>query len=108
MAADRLEVYYVEGAEGSGGIERMVATGNVTLTNGAESAEAAEARYEVATGIIEMQGDVLLTQGPNALASEALQIDLNGGGAQFRGRVQTIFTPGSVEGVGGGGAGAAP
>ena len=72
----------------------MVATGNVTLTNGAEAAEAEQATYEVAAGTIEMEGDVLLTQGQNALSSQTLRIDLNAGTGQLEGRVQTIFVPG--------------
>lgn len=94
MASDRLEVIYVQ-AEGSdsGQVERMNATGNVTLSNGAEAAEAERAVYLVATGTIEMEGDVLLTQGQNALSSERLRIDLDEGNAVLEGRVQTIFTP---------------
>lgn len=101
MAADRLEVFYAAAPESGGGaaerssgaIERMLANGNVTLSNGAEAAEAAQASYVVATGIIEMEGDVLLTQGANALASEKLRIDLTAGTGFLEGRVQTIFTP---------------
>ena len=72
----------------------MVATGNVTLSNGEEAAEAERATYEVATGQVEMEGDVLLTQGQNALSSQRLSIDLNAGTGQLEGRVQTIFVPG--------------
>jgi lipopolysaccharide export system protein LptA len=96
LAADRVEVFYADSAgTGSGQVERMVAVGNVTLSNGAEAAEAEHATYEVAAGTIEMTGDVLLTQGQNALSSETLHIDLNGGTGQLEGRVQTIFVPGS-------------
>jgi lipopolysaccharide export system protein LptA len=97
LAADRLEVFYVEDEAGEGGIERMLASGNVTLTNGSEAAEAAEASYVVATGVVEMDGEVLLTQGPNALSGERLRIDLVAGTGLMEGRVQTIFTPGSAD-----------
>lgn len=94
LAADRLEVFYAEAAAGgTGAIERMLAEGNVTLTNGVESAEAASARYDVTAGIIEMDGDVLLTQGPNALASQSLRIDLAAGTGLLEGRVQTVIVP---------------
>lgn len=98
MAADRLEVYYAETGGGGdaaaqGGIDRMAASGNVTLTTGAEAAEGDRASYVVATGIVEMEGDVLLTQGPNALSGQKLFIDLNAGTGRMEGRVQTIFTP---------------
>jgi len=94
MAADRIDVFYVtaEGAE-SGAIDHLVATGNVTLSNGTEAAESQAATYQVATGIVEMQGDVLLTQGQNALSSQSLKIDLAAGTGTLEGRVQTIFTP---------------
>jgi lipopolysaccharide export system protein LptA len=92
LAADAMEVTYLETGE-TGAISRVVATGNVTLTNGAEAAEAERATYHVAEGLIEMEGDVLLTQGANALASERLSIDLNAGTAELQGRVQTIFVP---------------
>lgn len=98
LAADRLEVFYATGEGGTGAIERMEATGNVTLSNGTEAAEAARASYMVATGIVEMDGDVLLTQGANALASEKLRIDLKAGTGLLEGRVQTIFTPGETAG----------
>ncbi len=94
MDADRLEVFYAPGAEGAtGGIDHMIATGGVTLSNGAEAAEAQRASYVVATGIVEMEGDVLLTQGENALSSERLRIDLTAGTGQLEGRVRTIFAP---------------
>jgi lipopolysaccharide export system protein LptA len=93
MAADRIEVFYADAGEGSGAVERMLATGNVTLSNGAEAAEAERATYDIGTGTIEMQGEVLLTQGQNALSSESLVIDLNSGTGQLQGRVQTIFVP---------------
>ena len=40
-----------------------------------------------------MTGDVLLTQGANALSSERLRIDLNAGTGALEGRVRTIFVP---------------
>ena len=99
LAADRLQVFYVEGTGGGqGAVERMVANGNVTLSNGAEAAEADQAVYEVAGGTVEMQGDVLLTQGRNALSSQSLHIDLDAGTAELEGAVQTIFTPGQTSG----------
>jgi lipopolysaccharide export system protein LptA len=76
----------------------MEARGNVTLSNGSEAAQGASADYAVATGLVDMSGDVLLTQGQNALSSDKLHIDLNGGTARLEGRVRTIFTPGATSG----------
>jgi lipopolysaccharide export system protein LptA len=97
LAADRVEVFY-DDTPGSptGKVQRMVAVGNVTLANGSEAAEAERATYEVAAGTIDMEGDVLLTQGQNALSSQKLHIDLTRGTGQLQGRVQTIFVPGTA------------
>ena len=97
LSADRVEVFYVAGTDGAAGqVQRLVANGNVTLSNGTEAAEADQATYEVLAGTVDMQGDVLLTQGRNALSSQKLRIDLDAGTGQLEGRVQTIFTPGQA------------
>ena len=77
----------------TGQVTRMTASGNVTLSNGGEAAEAQKAVYSVADGMVRMTGDVLLTQGQNALSGEQLVINLNTGQAQIKGRVRTIFQP---------------
>jgi lipopolysaccharide export system protein LptA len=100
LAADRVEVFYDEAStQPTGKVQRMIASGNVTLASGTEAAEADHAVYEVAAGTIAMQGNVLLTQGQNALSSERLDIDLNQGTGRLEGRVQTIFVPGSQPGA---------
>lgn len=97
LNADRLVVEYASGEGQTGEIERMRAYGNVTMTNGAEAAEAEEAIYTVVDGMVRMMGDVLLTQGDNAIAGEILNIDLNDGTALFEGRVTSIFKPAADE-----------
>ena len=118
LAADKVEVFYEKAAAkgSSGQINRLVANGNVTLSNGTEAAESTNAVYEVAAGTINMDGDVLLTQGQNALSGQKLVIDLNKGTGQMQGRVQTIFVPATTPAGGaarapaaaGGGKAAAP
>jgi len=94
LQANRIVVTYIgEGVTGQ--VDRMEATGDVVLTNGAEAAEAQNAVYEVASGSVVMTGDVLLTQGENALSGERLRIDLTTGTAQMEGRVRTILQPAS-------------
>ncbi|NNU79383.1 lipopolysaccharide transport periplasmic protein LptA [Halovulum dunhuangense] len=93
MQADRIAVFYAEGGAQGGEVARMEARGNVLLTNGAEAAEAQEARYDVSSGEVAMSGDVLLTQGENVLAGQALRIDLTTGTARMEGRVQTVLNP---------------
>ncbi len=97
IEADRLLVEYKTDSDGSvtGAIHTMSAFGNVVLTNGAEAAEAKEAVYVVANGKVRMTGDVILTQGRNAIAGSVLNIDLNSGDAVFEGRVRTILEPSS-------------
>lgn len=94
LAADRIDVKY-GGDGGTGTIEKMSATGSVTLSNGAEAAEAQKAVYTVEDGMVTMEGDVLLSQGQNAISGETLRINLNDGTAQMQGRVKTIFQPSS-------------
>lgn len=94
LAADKVQVFYDPKSQAANGpIQRLIATGNVTLANGSEAAEAAEATFEVATGKVDMQGNVLLTQGSNALSGDRLAIDLNANTAQMQGRVRTLFVP---------------
>ncbi len=93
LSADAIRVIYASDAEATGRVQELVATGGVTLVNGAEAAEAAEATYTVAAGSVVMTGDVLLTQGRNALAGERLVIDLNAGSGTMEGRVRTVFRP---------------
>lgn len=105
LSADRVQVFYdPESQAGTGPIQRLIATGGVTLANGAEAAEADEATYEVSSGHIDMKGDVLLTQGSNALSGDALAINLVSNTAQMQGRVRTLFVP-QPQGSGQGGSG---
>lgn len=88
-AAEMLVEYDQDGQS----IERMHATGGVTLVNGPETAEAEEAVYTLATGIVVMTGDVLLTQGTSAITGSRLNVDLNTGTGLMEGRVTTVFVP---------------
>jgi lipopolysaccharide export system protein LptA len=92
LAAPRVLVVYAEAAEGRPGrIARLEATGGVTLVSGPDAAEAERADYDVDDGQVVMQGDVLLTQGANALTSDLMTVDLQGGTAQMEGRVRTVL-----------------
>ena len=92
LTAPRMEVEYVEG---EGRISRMTATGGVTFVNGEEAAEADDAVYTLTDGVVVLTGDVILTQGPNALAGDRLVIDLDTGIGNMEGNVRTIFLPAS-------------
>ena len=66
----------------------------MTLINAGNAAEAKEAVYTIDTGNVVMTGDVLLTQGANAISGQNLVINLKDGTGVMEGRVQTIFSPG--------------
>ena len=91
LAAGAIRVEY--GTDGKS-INRLIASGGVTLTNASEAAEAREAIYTIASGEVVMTGDVLLTQGQTALSGQKLIIDLKAGTGHMEGRVQTTFMPG--------------
>jgi lipopolysaccharide export system protein LptA len=91
LSAAKIEVEYDDGGKG---IKTLHATGGVTIVNATDAAEAAEALYTIASGNVVMTGNVLLTQGPNAISGERLVLDLRDGTGVMEGRVKTVFTPG--------------
>ena len=94
LSASRVRVIYL--ADQSG-IETLEATGGVTLVSGTDAAEAERADYHVATGMIELRGDVLLVQGDNAITGDTILVDTGAGTARAIGRVKTVLQPGNSE-----------
>lgn len=92
LQADEVIVNYVEG--GQQRISSLSATGGVLLVSGKDAAEAQEAVYDVATGVINLSGDVVLTQGKNVMTGDKMQVSLGDGTAQVQGRVRTVLQPG--------------
>ncbi|MBY5933332.1 lipopolysaccharide transport periplasmic protein LptA [Tateyamaria omphalii] len=92
LSAPRVLVIYLED---QAGIERLEATGGVTLVSGPDAAEAQRADYSIDTGLIVMTGDVLLTQGQSAIASERMTVNLEDGTARMQGNVKTILQTGN-------------
>ena len=88
LAAPRVLVVYKSDTDG---IDRLEATGGVTLVSGPDAAEAERADYTIDSGTVILIGDVLLTQGRSALTSEGAVINLTTGTAQMTGRVRTIL-----------------
>lgn len=91
LSAPRVLVFYTQDQSG---VERLEATGGVTLVNGDQAAEADRADYQVNVGTIRMTGNVLLTQGANTLVSDEMDVDLEAGTAVMNGRVRTVFQSG--------------
>lgn len=94
LSADHVVVRY--DARDKSRISSLDATGHVTLVQGADAAEAAKGVYEVATGLVTLTGDVLVTQGKNVMSGETIVVNLADGTAQASGRVRTILQPGTA------------
>lgn len=96
LAAEFIRVEYATDEDGnrSPSIGRVNATGGVTFVNGGDAAEATEAVYTVESGDLVLSGDVLLTQGPNAISGDRLIVDLTAGTGRMEGRVRTVFQTG--------------
>jgi len=90
LSAPRVLVVY---KSDQSGIEKLQATGGVTLVSGEDAAEAQKADYNIDSGMIEMQGSVLLVQGTNALTGDTMFVDTRAGTARVSGRVKTILQP---------------
>lgn len=92
LSAGKVTIEYAEeGAENA--IARLLASGGVTFVTSGDAAEARDAVYSVAQGTVTLSGDVLLTQGRNAIAGDRLVVNLSSGNGLMEGRVRTVFTP---------------
>jgi lipopolysaccharide export system protein LptA len=67
----------------------------VTFVTATEAAEAESADYNLTDGTLTLSGNVLLTQGPSALSSDRMTINLKTGTARMDGRVRTVFNQGN-------------
>lgn len=92
LSAPRVLVVY---RDDQAGIERMEATGGVTLVSGDDAAESQRADYSIDTGLIVMTGDVLLAQGQSAISSDRMTVNLDDGTARMQGSVKTILQTGN-------------
>ncbi|MDQ2090358.1 lipopolysaccharide transport periplasmic protein LptA [Marimonas arenosa] len=88
LSAPKVRIYYNEDGDR---IEKMKASGGVTLVSGDDAAEAAEAEYNIDAGLILMRGNVLLVQKKSALTAERMNIDIKSGTARMEGRVKTVL-----------------
>lgn len=89
IAAPLIRIIYAPGEGGR--IERLEASGGVTLVTAEEAAEAASAIYQVAAGTVAMRGSVILTQGPNVLSGDSLDVNIRTGQGRMQGNVRTII-----------------
>ena len=78
---------------GTNQVQRMVATGPVTMTQRDQIGTGDNAVYNRASNSVVMTGNVTLTQGPNVTKGERLTYDLKSGQAVVTGRVKSMFIP---------------
>ena len=88
LAASLVTVTYLE----AGGIDRLNASGGVTLVTQTESAKAETAEYDLTNRQLMMRGKVVLIQGQNAISADSMNIDLASGAAVMEGRVRTVLS----------------
>lgn len=91
MSAGKVVIVYATENQTANGIDQLVASNGVTFVTPTDAAEAREAIYSVSQSTVTLTGDVLLTQGQNALSGQKLVVDLTSGSAQMEGRVRTVF-----------------
>ncbi len=91
MTAGQIEVVY--GTDTSE-IAQLVASQGVTFVTATEAAEAQEASYDIATGVLTLAGEVLLTQGASAISAARMVINVTDGTAVMDGRVRTVLQQG--------------
>lgn len=92
LSAEQVTVIYAPDTNQK--ISRLHATGQVTLVNGPDAAEAQDAVYDVASGNVTLTGDVMLTQGQSVLSGEKMDVNLSTGTASVSGRVRSVLQPG--------------
>ncbi|MDA7964371.1 LptA/OstA family protein [Ruegeria sp.] len=91
LSAERVLVVY--NADRSA-IQRLEATEDVVLVSPPDAAEGDRAEYTIDTGVIRMNGNVLLTQGPSIISGDQMIANLTTGTATMSGRVKTILQQG--------------
>lgn len=91
VTAGRVEVVY--GTDTSE-IAQLIASGGVTFVTESEAAEAQTASYDITTGMLTLEGEVLLTQGASAISAGRMLINVSTGTATMDGRVRTVLQQG--------------
>lgn len=94
LSANSVTIEYAQGADAPNGISRLLADGGVTFVTATDAAESQGAVYSVADGTVTMSGDVILTQGQNAISGDRLVVNLTSGTGRMEGRVRTVFSSG--------------
>lgn len=99
LTSARLTVAYANSAGSGVQIERLDATGGVTIHKADQTAQGSTAIYDLPRRLITMVGGVTLTQGQSRISGGRLVIDLNSGRSVVDG--SSIGAPGVQGGTGG-------
>lgn len=99
LASARLTVAYADGVSSGVQIQRLDATGGVTIHKGDQTAHGNTAIYDLPRRLITMVGGVTLSQGGNRVSGGRLVIDLDSGRAVVDG--SSVGAPGVQGGTGG-------
>ncbi|MHA7887548.1 LptA/OstA family protein [Roseicyclus sp.] len=92
MAAGRVEVVYADTGSGNA-VQEVLASGGVLVARGEDAAEGAQARYDIGAALLTMSGDVMVTQGPTAIAGDSMTVNMTTGNGTIDGRVRTVIDP---------------
>lgn len=102
LKASRIKVYYFKkGASGTNasGVKRIEASGKVAVRSENNLATATKAVVDMQSEIVTLTGDVVISQGPNAVTGCTLRVNLKTNEAKLDpcasegGRVKMILTP---------------
>lgn len=102
LKAPYLKVFYSNAGEGeagrgdSQGIRKLEARGGVYVESGTQVATGDEADYDAQTEIVELTGNVVLTDDGNVIQGEKLVINLRTGESKVTssGRIKMLLKPG--------------
>jgi lipopolysaccharide export system protein LptA len=87
------------GLPGAGNFTRIEASGKVYVNSGEQTATGDEAVVDMVGKLVTLEGNVVLSQGPNVITGDKLTWDMTTGRARVEqkkgARIRGIFTPGS-------------
>lgn len=91
LTAERVEVLYAEENDAEDPLREVIATGDVVLVNGPDTAESDVANFYPPTDKVIMTGNVLLTQGRSIISGDRFNWDMTTGQGTMDGRVRTVL-----------------
>lgn len=98
LTADKVTAYFATGKKGKGveQIDRIVATGSVRAVRGTTVGTCSTLTYTVADGILRMEGNPVLQDGPNTVTGKVIKFYLKDNRSEViggnGGQVEAVFT----------------